>query len=118
MPNLATLGAVMFHSTNIEVGALPRTIGVAANALSREPVQTVDFINGFLPIRVDGMFKPPNALAECAAMKVEVAKPTNLLTVAGTTWRVFKNEDFAFNYELHSAITGLLFFSVTLNCLP
>jgi len=118
MPNLATLGAVTFHSTAIEIGALPRTIGVAANALSVEPVQTVDFISGFLPIRIEALFKPPNAKAECAALKAEVSKASNTLTVDGTVYRVFKNEDFAVSYELHSPVTGLLYYGVTLTCLP
>ena len=83
-----------------------------------QPVQTFDYISGFLPIAVSGMFKPPNAEAERAALQTEVNKATNTVTVDGVAYRVFKNEGFAFNYELHSALTGLIYYSVTLNCLP
>jgi hypothetical protein len=118
MSSLVVLGSVTLHSVSVEVGTLPRIIGVNANALSLEPVQTVDYIGGYLPISVAGMFKPPSAEAERAALQVEVAKATNTVTVDGVPYRVFKNEGFAFNYELHSSITGLIFYSVTLNCLP
>jgi hypothetical protein len=119
MPSLVTLGTFTFHSTKIDVGPLPRTIGVQANALSLEPVQTVDYIAGYLPVTIAGVFKPPNAEAERALLQAEIAKKTNSLSIiGGASFRVFKNEDFAFNYELHSSITGLIYYSVTLNCLP
>jgi thiamine transporter ThiT len=118
MPSLVVIGAVTLHSVTVEVGALPRAIGVSANALSLEPVQTFDYISGFLPIAVSGMFKPPNAEAERAALQTEVNKATNTVTVDGVAYRVFKNDGFAFNYELHSSVTGLIYYSVTLNCLP
>jgi len=118
MANLATLGGVTFHSTNIEVGGVPRALGVSTNALAPEPVQTVDYISDFMQVRIDGMFKPPNAQYEYAALKAEVAKDTNTLTTPDGSYRVFKNNPFAINYELHSSVSGLIYFSVTLNCLP
>jgi len=118
MPNLCTLGGSAFHSTSIEVGPLPRTIGVSSNCLSDEPVQTVDFISGYQQVTIGGMFKPPNAEAEWAALKAEVANDENALTVPGASFRVFKNEGFGVNWELHSSVSGIIYYSVTLNCLP
>ena len=54
MTAFVTLGAFPFHATELEIGARPRTIGVACNALSPEPVQTVDFVSGFMPVRIGG----------------------------------------------------------------
>jgi hypothetical protein len=120
---LCLLGAFGFHSTSVEVGAVPRTINVQTNALATEPIQTVDFVSGFMPVVIAGLFKPPNADWELASLQAEVAKDSNTLLItprgqATRTFRVFKNENFAVTYDLSAHISGLISYSVALNCLP
>ena len=117
MPNLVSLGGVNFHSTSIEIGPPARTVGVSANAFSKEPVQTVDFISGYQQVRIDGMCKPPNAAGELAAIVAACQADENILTTPGASFRVFKGEDYSFRWELSSSVSGLIYFSVSFNCL-
>jgi hypothetical protein len=111
------VGGVSFHSTSIEIGPPARTIGVSANCLSEEPVQTVDFLSGYQQVRVEGMCKPPNAEGELAAIIAACQADENTLTTPGASFRVFKGEDYSFHWELSSSVSGLIYFSVSFNCL-
>lgn len=134
--SFATLGAFPFHVTGLEIGARPRTIGVACNALSPEPVQTVDFVSGYMPVRIDGYMVGLDTTGETAAehlvrlranLKTEVAKDHNTVSLnwrgygPSETYRVFKNEDYALvvmDSQMHAQDTHRVDFSLTLNCLP
>ena len=133
MTAFITLGAFPFHANAVELGAVPRTVTVSCNALSSEPVQTVAYISGFMPIRIDSWLQGLNTLGETAAehlvrlranLKTEVGKDHNTLSIVwrglGTpeTYRVFKNEDYALSFKPHAPATHRVDFTLTLNCLP
>jgi len=135
--SFVTLGAFPFHATGVEIGARPRTIGVSCNALSPEPVQTVDYVSGYMPVRIDGYMVGLDTESETAAehlvrlranLKTEVGKDHNTLTIvwrglesSPETYRVFKNEDYALaimDSQMHAQDTHRVDFTITLNCLP
>jgi len=135
--SFATLGAFPFHVTGLEIGARPRTIGVSCNALSPEPVQTVDFVSGYMPVTISGFMVGLDTTGETAAehlkrlranLKTEVGKDHNTLLINWTdvlgdleTYRVFRNEDYALvimDSQMHAKYTHRVDFTLTLNCLP
>jgi len=133
MTAFVTLGAFPFHATELEIGARPRTIGVSCNALSAEPVQTVDFVSGFIPVRIGGFLIGLDTAGETAAehfqrlranLKTEVGKDSNTLSIVWEgiatpeTYRVFKNEDYALLFGLSAPVAHWNTFTLTLNCLP
>ena len=128
-----TLGAFPFHASEVELGARPRTVVVSCNALSAEPVQTVDYVSGFMPVTIRGWLQGLDTLNETAAehlvrlranLKTEVGKDSNTLSIVwlgiGTpeTYRVFKNEDYALSFAKHVQATHRVDFTLTLSCLP
>ncbi|MEN6426097.1 MAG: hypothetical protein ABFE13_12080 [Phycisphaerales bacterium] len=131
---VVVLGTLRFSATSVEVGSLPRTIGVACNALSPKPLQTTDFTSGYRPITIEGYLRGLDTQLETAAahlvrlkanLKSEVAKDTNTLEIlwAGTTvpesFDVYKNNDEpVFKHDASSEAIHRLFVTVTLNCLP
>lgn len=134
--HFVTLGAFWFHALQVEIGALPRTITVCANALSAEPVQVNSFVSGYMPVRIDGFVVGLETQDETAAehlkrlranLKTEVGKNANTVSIdwrgLGTleTYRVFKNEDYALvimDSQMHAQETHRVDFTLTLNCLP
>jgi hypothetical protein len=88
------------------------------NAMAKEPIQVFDYISGFLPVRITGMCKPPSAEAELGAIQTAFYLDENTVTVGGQSFRVFKNEDASFSWALSSSVSGLIYYSFTLNCLP
>ena len=134
MSAFLTLGAFPFRARAVEIGAVPRTITVSCNALSLEPVQTVAYVSGFMPIRIDSWLQGLDTLGETAAehlmrlranLKTEVGKDHNTLLINWTdvlgdleTYRVFKNEDYALSLKPHAPATHRVDFTLTLNCLP
>ena len=130
---VVTLGAFRFSATSVEVGALPRTIGVTCNALSPNPVQTTDFTSGYRPITIEGYLRGIDSQGETAAahlvrlmhnLRTEVAKDTNTLTIAwpggaaADVYTVYKNEDVMTRHDLGADVAHRQSFAVTLNCLP
>jgi hypothetical protein len=130
---VVTLGAFTFEASSLVIRAMPRTVGVSANALAPYPMQTVDFISGYRPITISGFLRGLDTMGETAAehlvrlksnLRIEVAKDANILTVtwAGVAtpdaWAVYKNDDVEFVHEAHIDKTHMVEFSVTLNCLP
>lgn len=133
MPDhFVTLGAFGFKAQEVEVGALPRSIAVSANALSTEPVQVNSYTPDFMLIRIDGMLQGRDTADETATahlirlkanLRTEVAKDTNSLTIAWNgaseeIYRVFKNTDFSLVYTWNVRASRIIVFSLTLNCLP
>lgn len=134
MTAFLTLGAFPFHAKRVVIGARPRTIGVSCNALSAEPVQTVDFVSGFMPVTIEeAWLQGLDTLSETAAhhlvrlranLKTEVGKNHNTLSITWNwsdtleTYRVFKNEDYALTLGWTVQETHRVGFSLTLNCLP
>jgi hypothetical protein len=137
---IATLGAFAFDGTggaaivgDIEIGALPRTIVVAANALSTTPVQvnayTSDFVKVKLPVKLSGIESQgetaPDHLARMLAnLRTEVEKDTNTLTIApwgmenAYTFAVYKNENFPVVIGTLTQARAVMRFDLTLTCLP
>lgn len=128
-----TLGAFVFNPSAIRVGAKPRTINVATNALAANPIQSTAFTSGFRPITIGGFLKGVDTQGETAEehlvrlvhnLRTEVAKNTNTLTIswanvtAPETYTVYKNEDVDLDYEAHADLTHMVEYTVTLNCLP
>jgi hypothetical protein len=134
MPDhFVTLGAFDFTAQQIELGPLPRSVTVASNALSSEPIQVNAFVSGFMPVAIYGFLEGMDTQDETAVehllrlrhnLKTEVAKDSNSLTIlwdgvgAPETYRVFKNNDFGLVIPQHVQATCFLEFSLTLNCLP
>lgn len=132
--HFVTLGASWFHATEIEIGALPRTITVCSNALSAEPVQVNSFVSGYMPVRIDGFMVGLETQDETATahlirlkknLQTEVGKDSNTLLINWTgtlggleTYRVFKNENYALVYTWTVQESHRIDFSLTLNCLP
>jgi hypothetical protein len=94
---VAQLGAFAWNGDNgasiigdIVITPLVRTVGVAANALSKRPVQTTDFISDFGTIAFHTRLAGINSLSETAPdhmlrmwanLETEVAKDANTLLV-------------------------------------
>ena len=132
-PTTAKLGAFPFTSiTSIRVGPKPRTVGISANALSRAPIQTTDFVSGYRPVSIAGWLKGIDTQGETAAVHLtrlmhnlaaEVARAMNTLTIVWTgghtdVYTVYKNDDVDFQYDNESDVMSEIPFVVTLNCLP
>ena len=137
---IATLGAFAFDGAggaaivgDLEIGALPRTIVVSANALSTTPVQvnayTSDFMTVKLPVKLAGIESlgetAPNHLARMLAnLRTEVEKDTNTLTIApwgmetAYTYTVAKNENFPVTITALTQSRAVMTFDLTLTCLP
>jgi len=137
---VATLGAFAFDGVNgaaiegvIEIGPLPRTVNVAANALSAAPVQTSAFVSGFrqvkLPVKLagretQGETAPEHLQRMLTNLRTEVQKDTNTLLIEPYgmpvvyTYTVYKNEDFPVVIAALTQSRSVLTFDVTLNCLP
>lgn len=137
---IATVGAFAFTGENgasingeIVVGALPRTITVASNALSAAPVQVSDFISGYRPIRLPVKLAGIESMGETAPnhlqrmlhnLRTEVEKDQNTLVIAPFgmatvyTYTVYKNEDFPIQIAALTQSRSVLVFDLTLNCLP
>lgn len=133
MADFITLGAFSFHARSVELGALPRTITVCANALSAEPMQVNSFTSGYMPVVIDGFLQGLETIGETAIehlerlrsnLKTEVGKDTNTLTIDwlglgdDETYRVFKNEDYALQFMPAVQQSAFVNFTLTLNCLP
>lgn len=127
-----TLGAFVFDAATVTIGARPRTVGVACNAISPYPVQTTDFISGYRPITIGGFLIGKDTMGETAAehlvrlkanLRTEVAKHANSLVIqwggvaTPETYTVYKNDDVEFTHEAHVDKTHLVEFTVTLNTL-
>jgi len=137
---VATLGSFAFDGVNgaaiegvIEVGALPRTINVSANALSAAPVQTNAFVSGFRPVKLPVKLAGIESQGETAHehlqrmltnLKTEVEKDQNTLLIEPYgmpvvyTYTVYKNEDFPVTIAALTQSRSVLAFELTLNCLP
>ena len=136
---IATLGAFVFDGTSgaaivgdIEIGALPRTIVVSANALSTTPVQvnafTSDFLTVKLPVKLAGIESlgetAPNHLARMLAnLRTEVAKDANTLSIVPWgmetpyAFTVYKNENFPVIISPLTQARAVMRFDLTLTCL-
>ncbi len=137
---IATLGAFAFDGVGgaaingtIEIGPKPRTVSVNANALSGGPVQTTDYVSGYLPVTLPAKLSGRETISETAPnhlqrmlanLQTEVEKDTNTLTIAvwGMTspyvFTVYKNDDFPFYIAALTQSRSVASFSLTLNCLP
>jgi len=128
-----TLGAFPFRAREVTLGGVPRQIGVGANALSAEPVQTTDYISGYMVVAISGFLQGVDTQGETAVahlarlrhnLRTEVAKDSNLLTInwAGLgdleQYRVFKNDDLALTLTWNVQASYRIDFALTLNCLP
>lgn len=127
------LGAFGFKSRSLRVGPLPRTVGVAANALARLPVQTTDYMSGYRQIEVEGYLKGRDTVGETAAehlarlwsnLEAECRKDANTLTVRGDwplaaarVYHVVKNEGLpTFDLPLEARRLAYVTFRLSLSC--
>jgi hypothetical protein len=127
------LGVTHIVVTKMHIGRRQRTIGISANALAEEPVQTVDFTSGYQPIDIAGYLQGIETQDETAAehldrlwdnLETECRQPSNTLILDfgsphPRTWRVFKNDQLP-EFDVAASVRGThrLAFTVTLNCLP
>jgi len=142
MPDYAvvTLGAFAFTGDNgasivgeIRIGAKPRTIVVASNALAAAPVQVNAFTSGYrpitLPVKLAGIESTgetaPNHLQRMYTnLTTEVEKDANTLVIqpwgmdSAYTYTVHMNEDFERAITLLTQSRAVMRFDLTLNCLP
>jgi hypothetical protein len=94
--SLVTLGAFVFDGDSaalvgdLTIGAVPRTVTVAANALSSAPVQVCDYVSDYGEIAFQAKLAGRETVGETAAnhlqrmlanLRTEVAKDSNTLTV-------------------------------------
>jgi len=129
--HFVTLGAFPFKATGITIGGQQRTINTNANALSRRPVQTSDYISAFLVIAIEGYLQGVDTQSETAVdhllrlrhnLKTEVRKDSNLLVIdwlgegSLETYNVLKNDDFALTLGWTVQEIHRIDFAVTLNC--
>jgi len=112
---LVTLGDFIFDGRDaalvgdLVIGAIPRNVQVAANAISAEPVQVLWYDSDFGLIKFHAKLSGRETISEAAPnhlrrmwqnLVTEVGNDTNTLTVAvwgmddPLTYRIFKNDRF------------------------
>jgi hypothetical protein len=131
--SLVTLGALQLVATDVEIGALPRTIGLACNPLAAEPKQTFDYVSGYQPVKMRVRLTGVDTTGETAAnhlqrqlanLAAEAGKATNTLVIQvwgmadPYNFTVYKNEDFARPITPLVQSRSVMDVELTLNCLP
>lgn len=134
MADFATLGAFTAPCAEVRIGALPRAIGVSANALAQYPVQTTDYVSGFRPVTIVGWkLAGRDTVGETAHehlerlwanLETEIAKDGNTLTLdiygflAPRVYTVFKNDPAEAIITALTQSRAVVVLDVVLNCLP
>lgn len=131
---LVTLGAFSAPCAGVLIGARPREVGIAANALAPLPLETTDYVSGFRPVTIQGWkLSGRETLSESAPehlerlwhnLEAEIARTRNTLAIRIWGFRtprlytVYRNPGAEAEVTALTQSRSVMRFDVTLNCLP